>query len=434
MVDSTITWVVLGAIAAAITIYMFLEKYTQRIIDYFRMRSFNRKFCDPLTLLRNETVEESYGIDPYHEFKDIKVEHGDSEKSEPIQREKFTAFVFSPRVYRDKNNFDLDAITILIEWGVKRPIRENLIKNGLEYDDADEIAIGDTKEIIEKTYGTLIKKRKSIEELKSNISQQENTSTKRKFIKKNYDELRNIVRKNYNKNLKEEYNKYLHSNKEYQQITKNDVNEIIRGIKSKKIIKDELDVRGGKNQTFTRTTMDRLKDIKHAFLTNRNSFVKRVNEIGNRSEEIYCLILENPGLYEMEMSDRFDIPQPTISIYCEEMSKNELVIKDKYCTVGNIVYLYPHFNKEDILKYHKQLSGYEVAIIAKLLGKDNNVYLEEFDSFVLDKSLINMSLTGLIGYKLFLKVRIDDSRLILTSYGIVESKSKQESLKKFFMF
>ena len=425
MADWELLGIILGIIVSIGIIYLSLYKIIINIIEYKRRISFNRKICDPLVESRNEFLEENYGIDPYKEFKNIKVEKNSSNTTDKNEREDFTAVLFPSIFYQDLENLNLDAIAIIIDLGIKKPIRDKLMRKGLEYEEADEIANENSKEILESTAKIIIKRRKSIEELKSKISQDENITIKRRFIKRNYDTIKKIIREKYHNNLKENFEKYLHSNKEYKELIKEDVSEIIKTIRTRREIKEELDVRGIKDQSFSRASIDKLLALKNSFLTN----IKRVNEIGNRSEEIYAIILENPGMYETEMKTRFGVPQPTISIYCEEMAKNNLVIKDRYSTIGNILFLYPKLSSEEINKHKESLEGYEIGVITRIVKKGNDIILEEYENFKINTNIIQLDASKYIGYKVFLKVKVENASMIILAFGVVETT--QQSLKEF---
>ena len=134
-------------------------------------------------------------------------------------------------------------------------------------------------------------------------------------------------------------------------------------------------------------------------------------------------------MYETEMKTRFGVPQPTISIYCEEMAKNNLVIKDRYSTIGNILFLYPKLSSEEINKHKESLEGYEIGVITRIVKKGNDIILEEYENFKINTNIIQLDASKYIGYKVFLKVKVENASMIILAFGVVETT--QQSLKEF---
>jgi hypothetical protein len=433
MINWEIVGAIVGVIAGFTAIYLFLDKTLPRIIDYFKLKKYNKHICSVIVELRNEYLEEIYDMNTAEDVKDFVIEKSHSGYQKPIEKEEFVAFAFPSSTYNSIKNLDLDGISLIIEWGIKREIRENLTKRGIDYEDADELAKEDTKDFVEKKLGKVIKKRKSIEAIKTKVSREETVSVRRTYIKRNYTKIREVVRKSFNNNLKESYEKYMYNSKEYKDLIKTDITEIIKGVRARKSLREELDIRKAKGEGFNKNTTEKLIDLKKAFLTNRAAFIKRINAMSNRSEEIYSLILANPGLYELEMSNLFNIPQPTISIYCDEMSKKKFVIKDTFSTTGNYVYLYPLFTNEEIKENLNALMGYDIGIITKVRKKENIIYLELYDAFKIDLSSTNISdMERFLGCEVFLKVRFNKDTITVLSVGVVKQKIKQEALTKYF--
>ena len=114
MADWELLGIILGIIVSIGIIYLSLYKIIINIIEYKRRISFNRKICDPLVESRNEFLEENYGIDPYKEFKNIKVEKNSSNTTDKNEREDFTAVLF-PSIFYTEEEFLLSRLPLLFQ-------------------------------------------------------------------------------------------------------------------------------------------------------------------------------------------------------------------------------------------------------------------------------------------------------------------------------
>ena len=425
-----------GGIAAALVIVEAIFKPIRKVIDHRRIRKYNKDVCGPVISMRNEFLEENYGAD-VKDLKPFKIEKTNGATSSVEDFVEFTLFRFHSNTYykNTDKNLNLTAFNLIIDWGVKRTIKELFTHKGLPEEDADEISKAETEVFLEsKIKGRLIPKDYIIRTLKTKLYQDTPTSPVRNFIRKNSGDVRSFVRENFKSvNLVDKYKVFLGSNKDYKKATKDDVDVIISGLQFRKNIKDDpgVDLRGIKPTSFNRVTKENLKDLKKAFLKSRKDFIKKINSISNRSEQIYALILEYPGRYEVQMSTEFRVPQPTISIYCDQMEKDGFVIKDTYSTPGNYVYLYPRFTFAEMKLGASFLLNYEIVITGKLMKKRMGKYfLEGYKELELNLESIKFNLSNFLGCKLLLRGTLasDFSFSVILPFGIMEGKTKQKSL------
>jgi len=424
--------VIVASIVGIITAVIAVSKLVPPSLELYWRKRYNKNICSVIIKLRDKFIKDKYNVDPVDFTKPFLIEKGKETNPTYRTREDFVVFLLPSSSYKSVKNLDLDTLTLLLEWGVKKPIKDVLTYKGLDEEDANEIAIEEVKEFTETNLPeTLVKKLRDVEYIKKKIIENQSTSLKGTLIRKNINKIKNVVRSNFKGNLKKKYDEYWKNQPAYNKLVENDVNEILKMVQKVKVIKDDYEVED-KEFKFGRSSKEKLIELKTAFLNSRKKFIQKVNQIDNRSEQILALILEYPGKYEMEMNKSFGIPQPTISIYSEVMVKNGLVIKDNFSTKGNYVFLYPRFSKVEIQKNLDRLKNYEVLFIDKLIVKKGEIFFECLKEVKVTFNLGRMNIKNYAGTKVITKARVEeDKSLSITWIGIYKPRTQQESLHRY---
>jgi len=423
----TVIFLVLGFLAA---VRLFPE--IQSWIDDIKLKRFNNKYCIPISKERDPYLKQEYGIE-FEEPQPFLIGKTESEKPHTEEHDAYTLILLRSEYWKNAKDISLDALTLILLYGVRKPVLDELKKKGLDIETAEEISTQATQRFIERLDSKIVKSKSSKDRLKVKISENDTNSPKKEIIRKESERVKKLIRENYSKpGLKDKFNNYLANNREYTELMKDDVGEILKIKQRLRKIKEDsvIETVWGKEIKFGRHAKDKMTEIKAAFLSNHSTFIRRVKKIDCRSEQIFALILAYPGrYYELEMSRVFDIPQSTVSNYAERMDKDLFIIKDTYSAKGNYVYLFPYFTLEDI-KWHIRLinkSG-ELALIGKIFEKKSIFSLEGYEEL----RLLGDRLSSYLGNRVFVRGKLNlDASLSISFISIIEPEGVQTSLPRF---
>lgn len=104
------------------------------------------------------------------------------------------------------------------------------------------------------------------------------------------------------------------------------------------------------NQKFLPQTIKKLDKLRTAYQKGFDEFILTFNKLQGRAAEIYTAVLIMPGHYIKVLSQRSEIPYPTMALYLSIMEQDGLIHKIPAIKKGSYVkQIYPNLTEQVII-------------------------------------------------------------------------------------